>query len=83
MNPFVHAKSAPHVFGLQRPLAVSQASKVPHEVVVQREVHIIAGPPGKLQWHGSAAGTQTWPAEQPPSPEHWWNGGIHAPQAAA
>jgi hypothetical protein len=83
VRPFAHAKSAPHIFGLQRPLAVSQLSEVAQEVAVQRAMHIVPGPPPKLQPHGLLAGTQTVSAVQPPSPEHGCSGGMHVPQPAA
>jgi hypothetical protein len=73
VRPFGHARSGPQVFGLQRPVVVSQISTERHEVLVQRAVQIVDGPPVtlvKLQWHGSGTGTQTSSAEQPPSPEH-------------
>jgi hypothetical protein len=83
VSPLAHAKSGPHIFGLQRPLAVSQLSEVAQEVAVQRAMHIVPGPPAKLQPHGFDAGTQTWSAPQPASPEHWPSGGMHAPQPPA
>lgn len=83
VSPFAHAKSGPHIFGLQRPLAVSQLWEVPQEVAVQRAMHMVPGPPAKLQPHGFDAGTQTWSSLQPASPEHWLSGGMHAPQPAA
>jgi hypothetical protein len=79
-NPLLQAKSGPHVLGLQRPLVMSQVSKVAHEVAVQRETHIIPGPAAKLHRHGPAAGTQTFSGEQPPSPEHSCGAGRQMPQ---
>jgi hypothetical protein len=84
IRPVEHAKSGPHIFGLQRPLAGSQLSEAEQEVAVQRAMQIVPGPPPRLHSHGPvAAGPQTWSAVQPPSPEHWWGGAMQTPQPDA